>query len=431
MPAVNALNSVRLHINAIQCIFTPGTALESKLQHFSAVQSLCRLGLADGDPAFRQQVERLRDRLVKDGDTEDAATLTRLLSAAPATASMSATKVEVSRFHGSGDVLTETVHPPVDRETAQPLCRVILNPTAAYGRPILAERSDKAIADLIKEWRTQERLAELGVAPGRSCLLFGPPGTGKTMTAYYIAGQLGLPIVDARIDGLISSFLGTTARNIANLFAFANRYRCVLLLDEFDAIAKLRDDPQEVGEIKRVVNSLLQNLDGRADIGITLAITNHHGLLDTAVWRRFENQIELGMPDTGAREKILADALDPLPVNSTLLNLMVYVTDERSGADLRRLANGVKRLVALSGEEPTAQNQFSFFREVLSREPAARVHDRAGMLVANLENFVVSAMNDPAVGLKQKPLGDLIDVNQTTISRWVHRAEAPGKAHAT
>jgi hypothetical protein len=400
------------------------------VQHFSVIQSLCRLGLDQADAAFRQQVERLRDRLLKDGDVSSAETLSRLLSGGR-TAALAPTKVEVSRFHGSGDALTETVHPPVDRETAQPLCRVVLNPSAAFSRPILAERSKNAVADLIKEWRTQERLAELGVAPGRSCLLFGPPGTGKTMTAYYLAGQLGLPVVDARIDGLISSFLGTTARNIANLFAFANRYRCVLLLDEFDAIAKVRDDPQEIGEIKRVVNSLLQNLDDRADIGITIAITNHDGLLDSAVWRRFENQIELALPDEVARGKILTESLKPLPINLTLMNLMVYVTTERSGADLRRLANAVKRLVALSGEEPTPQNQFGFFREVLSREPATRVHDRAEMLIANLETFIVAALNDPAVDLKQKPLGDLLAVNQGTISRWAHRADGQGKAHAS
>ena len=78
-----------------------------------------------------------------------------------------------------------------------------------------------------------------------------------------------------KLDGLVSSFLGTTARNIGNLFAFANRHRCILLLDEFDAIAKVRDDPQEVGEIKRVVNALLQNLDTRRDVGFTIGITNH------------------------------------------------------------------------------------------------------------------------------------------------------------
>src|SRR6188768_626714 len=110
-----------------------------------------------------------------------------------------------------------------------------------------------------------------------------------------------MPVVLARLDGLISSYLGTTARNIAIMFAFAARYRCVLLLDEFDAIAKVRDDPQEVGEIKRVVNALLQNLDSRREVGFTIGITNHPRLLDSAVWRRFEIQLEIPRPDFAMR----------------------------------------------------------------------------------------------------------------------------------
>ena len=402
--------------------------MESRMQHFAVIQSLCRIGLSNNDKTFRQQVERLRDRLKKDDDP-DAAVLDRLL-ATQAPRDLVPTNVGLSFFHGTGEQLTELIHSPVDRETAQPLCRVVLNPRIVSDKPILAERSQRAVDGLVQEWRTQKRLAELGVAPARSCLIFGPPGSGKTMTAYHLAAELGLPVVDARIDGLISSFLGTTARNIANLFVFANRYSCVLLLDEFDAIAKVRDDPQEVGEIKRVVNSLLQNLDERASIGITIAITNHHRLLDSAVWRRFELQIELEAPDTNAREKILAAALTPLPVNSSLLGLMSYVTEGRSGADLVRMSNATKRLLALSGREYTAQVQFELFREVLSREPSSQFQSRAEILAADLERFVATAMQDPEFTLKQKPLGDLISVNQTTISRWVSRAEAHSRNHA-
>ena len=400
------------------------------MEHFAVIQSLCRIGLSHGDKSFRQQVERLRDRLKKSGATADAETLERLLKVNPAAVDLTPTKVEVSLFHGTGEALTHHVHPPVDRETAQPLCRIVLNPAKEVSLPILADRSQKAVSDLVREWQTLKRLEELGVAPGRSCLIFGPPGTGKTMTAYHIAAALGLPLIDARIDGLISSFLGTTARNIANLFAFANRYRCLLLLDEFDAIAKVRDDPQEIGEIKRVVNSLLQNLDDRAGIGVTIAITNHHKLLDNAVWRRFENQIQLGIPDSDARTEILKRFLKPLPVDQTFLSLVAYVTEGRAPADLLRMTNAIKRLIALSDKEPTAQTQFELFREVVAREPAMRAHHRAEMLVDNLERFVIAAMNDPDFGLKQKPLGTLLAVNQTTISRWINRAEAQGKAHA-
>jgi hypothetical protein len=401
------------------------------VQHFAVVQSLCRLGLQSQDPAFRQQVERLRDRLLRAGDNKDAETLTRLLKAQPNVGELVPTKVELSRFPIFGEPLSAEVYPPVDRETSQPLCRIILNPAAIAPRPILAQQANAAVGDLIAEWKSYDRLAALDVAPGRSCLIFGPPGAGKTITALHIAAELGLPVVDARIDGLISSYLGTTARNIANLFSFANRYRCLLLLDEFDAIAKLRDDPQEVGEIKRVVNSLLQSLDARADIGITIAITNHHLLLDTAVWRRFDSQLQLSLPDEPARQAMVARALKPLATSMPLIQLMAYVTDGCSGADLARFARGMKRIIALRGGDQSAANQFKALCDVLAREPAARTAPRAGSLLDSLETFAIEALRDPHFPVKQKPLATLIGVNQGTVSRWRSRADgAAGEVHA-
>lgn len=401
------------------------------VQHFAVIQSLCRLGLQSQDPAFRQQVERLRDRLVQAGDAKDAETLTRLLRAQSHVGDLVPTRVELSRFPIKGEPLSADVHPPVDRETSQPLCRIILKPAAVAAEPILSQQASAAVADLTDEWKSYDRLAALDVTPGRSCLIFGPPGAGKSITAFHIAAQLGLPVIDARIDGLISSYLGTTARNIANLFSFANRYRCLLLLDEFDAIAKLRDDPQEVGEIKRVVNSLLQSLDARADIGITIAITNHHRLLDTAVWRRFDSQLQLPLPDAAARQTLIARALKPLAPGPALIQLIAYVTDGSSGADLERFARAMKRIIALRDRDPTPHNQFKAFCDVLAREPSARTAPRAGKLLDSLEAFAIEALRDPAFPVKQKPLATLIGVNQGTVSRWLTRADAQsGEAHA-
>ena len=121
------------------------------MQHFPVIQSLCRIGLQSQDPAFRQQVDRLRERLEKSGDTKDAETLSRLLKAQPNVNELAPTKVELSRFPISGEPLTAQTHPPVDRETSQALCRVILNPATYSQRPVLSEHEDViAQADIFR-----------------------------------------------------------------------------------------------------------------------------------------------------------------------------------------------------------------------------------------------------------------------------------------
>jgi len=134
-----------------------------------------------------------------------------------------------------------------------------------------------------------------------SLLLYGPPGCGKTTTAQYIAHELRLPLITVRLDGLISSLLGSTAKNMRKIFEFAARQECVLFLDEFDVVAKLRDDKNELGELKRVVNSLIQNIDSLNPNSVLIAATNHHELLDSAIWRRFSRVIKLDLPN---REEI-------------------------------------------------------------------------------------------------------------------------------
>ena len=157
----------------------------------------------------------------------------------------------------------------------------------------------------ILSYKNADKLNDLGIGVSNTLLLYGPPGCGKTKCAYLIAKQLNLPLVIARLDSLISSYLGTTAKNIRNLFEFAQKIPCVLFLDEFDAIAKARDDNNELGELKRVVNSLLQNVDSMSKDSLLLAATNHQQLLDSAVWRRFDYKLEIELPDKEAISKLI------------------------------------------------------------------------------------------------------------------------------
>ena len=169
----------------------------------------------------------------------------------------------------------------------------------------------------------------------------------------WIAHELGLPVVIAKLDGLVSSSLGAPARNIGNLFKFANRYDCILLIDEFDefdAIAKVRDDSQDFGEIKRVVNVVLQNLDARRHVGFTIGITNHSRLLDKAVWRGFEAQLDIPKPDFDLPKLLAARLMRPVEALDSHLQLITWFTDDATGA-----VRGVRRRAVTVGSSVAAR----------------------------------------------------------------------------
>ena len=193
---------------------------------------------------------------------------------------------------------------PVDTESRTTLADVIY-PDENNIEVILSKRNADKLDSFILSYKNADKLNDLGIGLSNTLLLYGPPGCGKTKCAYLIARQLNLPLVIARLDSIISSYLGTTAKNIRNLFEFAQKIPCVLLLDEFDAIAKARDDNNELGELKRVVNSLLQNVDSMSKVSLLLAATNHQQLLDSAVWRRFDYKLEIELPDKEAISKLI------------------------------------------------------------------------------------------------------------------------------
>ena len=193
---------------------------------------------------------------------------------------------------------------PVDAESRMNLADVIY-PAQNDINVVLSKRNAEKLESFILSYQNADKLNSVGIDAPNSLLLYGPPGCGKTKCAYLIAKQLNLPLVIARLDSMISSYLGTTAKNIRSLFEFSQKMPCVLFLDEFDAIAKARDDNNELGELKRVVNSLLQNIDTMSKDSLILAATNHHQLLDLAIWRRFNYKLEIELPDMDAIAELI------------------------------------------------------------------------------------------------------------------------------
>jgi hypothetical protein len=198
--------------------------------------------------------------------------------------------------------------------------------------------------------RASDRLFARGVGISPSMLMFGPPGCGKTLLARYIASELSLPLLTARVDGLVSSYLGSTSKNLRMLFEHAMSRPCVLFLDEFDAIAKMRDDGKELGELKRVVISLLQNIDAMDKDHVLLAATNHDHLLDPAIWRRFAYKVRLSEPDSHARVAMLRRFLGPFAGDDSA-ELLASLSEGLTGAQLRLIADDCIRDAVLQDRQ--------------------------------------------------------------------------------
>jgi SpoVK/Ycf46/Vps4 family AAA+-type ATPase len=216
---------------------------------------------------------------------------------------------------------------------------------------ILTKETETKIARALDEQRGRLRLARHGISPKSKLLFWGPPGCGKTLAAHFIAHELGLPVGLLRLSTVISSYLGDTASHLQRVFDFANKTPMVLLLDEVDAVAKNRDDRNDVGELKRVVNSLLQAIDlFKSDRSVVIAATNHQYLLDPALWRRFDDVIQFPLPTAKDHEKLLKRLLNGVHFKGSIPTL-AKAMESLSFADAERLSvEGVKSMI-LEGRE--------------------------------------------------------------------------------
>jgi len=389
------------------------TDRKGKMEHFHIIQALCRIGMVQSNDSFKQQVIRLRDALKKEGLKKEATELDSILRFSEKSVEMAPSKVKRSMATFSGEELTPSTPLPVNKETSIPLAEIRFIKDLPEAPPIFNDSVDCAIKAIIEEWRNLDKIASVNVDPIRSCLIYGEPGTGKTQLALWMARQLNLPVVLARLDGLMSSFLGTTSRNIGALFSFADRYRCLFLLDEFDAIAKFRADPQEVGEIKRVVNTLLQSLDARKNHGFTIGITNHDNLLDPAVWRRFDIQVKVPKPSRGVMEEIIRRHLPPVNLKDSQIHLLSWLLEGGTGADVEILTRWIKKTFAVS-----ENFQHEFLRAIQQF-----IFLNGGRVASDKKDVLLSDRNSlrtnlgPLLRLNKSEVAELLGENKSTISR--------------
>jgi SpoVK/Ycf46/Vps4 family AAA+-type ATPase len=200
----------------------------------------------------------------------------------------------------------------------------------------LAEASHASLERVLLEQRERAQLRTHGFSPLRKLLLLGPPGTGKTMTGGVLASELSLPLFAIQLDGLITKFMGETASKLRLIFDAIEQTRAVYLFDEFDALGSQRGLPNEVGEIRRVLNSFLQFLEQDESDSLIVAATNHAELLDRALYRRFDIVIEYDLPTPDVAERVMRNKLALLSTDGVDWAEATWAADKLSHGDLAR-----------------------------------------------------------------------------------------------
>ncbi len=240
---------------------------------------------------------------------------------------------------------THTAPLPVDADTKLPLIRVEESGVVKQ-EPFLGRQLRTAVDQLLKERRASDTLFANGLTPVKSVLMSGPPGVGKTMTAGWLAAQLDLPLLTLDLASVMSSYLGKTGANVRAVLNHAQQRPCVLLLDEFDSIAKRRDDDSDVGELKRLVTVILQTIDDWSPSSLLVAATNHGELLDPAVWRRFDVNLTFTLPEKAQRAEMLASR----GLRQELADAIAVIAEGQTYSAISRALDSARKQALLEGQ---------------------------------------------------------------------------------
>ncbi|MGO4500804.1 AAA family ATPase [Paenibacillus sp. 2RAB27] len=216
---------------------------------------------------------------------------------------------------------------------------------------VLQANNQQIVEEFITIQNMKAKFEEADVPIPNKIVMFGPPGTGKTLTAFYLAHRLELPLIVVRLDAIIHSHLGETGSNVRKIFEFAKLAQCVLFLDEFDAVARARDSIDEVKEMARVVNTLLQCLDEFQGNSIFIAATNLEEELDNAVWRRFDTRMNYALPNKDELGLFLTKLIGGSAGNSALIEQSKELLQGCSFADIEQIILKAKRRMIIEDSE--------------------------------------------------------------------------------
>lgn len=279
-------------------------------------------------------------------------------------------------------------------------------------KPLLSSQIEDSLDQIILERKHIDRLKTLGLQPTRSAIFVGPPGVGKTLTASWLAQKLGVPFYVLDLTAVMSSYLGKSGNNLRAALDFAKKGPCVLLLDEIDSIAKKRSDDSDVGELKRLVTVILQEVDEWPSSSLLLAATNFAELIDPALWRRFDLVLNFEKPNSESIKEAIKRFLGPdYAIFARWIDLLVIMFKDESFSNIERSINKFRRSVALgiSSDEELIE---SFIKDGLSELDRNERKEIAVSLKRNSK-------------LSQHAISDLTGVSRDTIRKY-----SPKKSNA-